>query len=317
MRYSALPSIVFVLALAGCFAGCRQPRHPPSDFRAETLDVRSAVQTADSIVLAYPVERKEVRKLSASRVDDGPLKLIETETTLVVLCVFKGQAPLKQIRFRHYQRNLENDVLIGPPQGPSGNVGVRGIFFLRRQATGMFRSVVDIYRPDIVTPWILDACDAGSCSRPSECISRFLLTFRPNYNRDVFLAQLRHNVRFSLLLVGPMDVFELLNKLSAQAGPRDVKERACRELSQRYKVFQPPCQRLMAGSPAEEEYRNTVAGFRERLRRQGLIWAQAQLETKDESEVRRYLEVLSRSSDSETRKIAESLLNSQKAVPKP
>jgi hypothetical protein len=267
--------------------------------------------------LAYPVERKELRKLSISGVDDGPLKLIETETTLVVLCVFKGQAPLKQIRFRHYQRNLENDVLIGPPQGPSGNVGVRGIFFLRRQATGMFRSVVDIYRPDIVTPWILDACDAGSCNKPSECISRLLLTFRPNYDHDAFLAHLRYNVRFSLLLVGPMDVFELLNKLSAQAGPHDVKERACRELSQWYSVFQPPCQRLMAGSPAEEEYLNTVAGFRERLRRGGLAWAQARLETKDKSEVLRYFEVLSRSSDDETRKIAKSLLNSQKAAPKP
>src|SRR5258708_37223812 len=134
--------------------------------------------------MAERVERKEGRKVWGSRVDDGPLKLIETETTLVVLCVFKGQAPLKQIRFRHYQRNLENDVLIGPPQGPSGHMGVRGIFFLRRQATGMFHSVVDIYRPDIITPWILDASDAGSCNIPSECISRFLLTFRPNYDRD-------------------------------------------------------------------------------------------------------------------------------------
>jgi hypothetical protein len=215
MRSPAL--IVFYLTLAGPFAGCRQSRHPPADFQAETLDARSAVRTADSIVLAYPVNRKVVRKLSViqsvtpfgTQVDDDPLPLLETEITLVVLSVFKGPPLAKEIRFRSYQEDHTYRVLIGPPQGPSGKMGDRGIFFLRRQPSGMFRSVVDVYRPDISTPWIPGTSEAGPCrNEPAQCISSFLLTFRPSYRQDSFLAELRLNARISLRLAGLAPSFD-------------------------------------------------------------------------------------------------------------
>ena len=310
--------IVFVLAIVGPFSGCNQPRHPPSDFHSETLDARSAVQTANSIVLAYPVNRKVIRELFVTQVDVDPMRLLETEMTLVVLSVFKGPALPKEIRFRHYDEDHRYDGLIGPPQGPSGRMGDRGIFFLRRQASGLFRSVVDVYRPDISTPWIGGTADAGPCTNaPAECISTFLLTFRPAYDQKWFLSELRLNARKSFLLIGSMNTFDLLNKLSEEADPDNVKRGACRELSEWYDVFPQHCRLLMAGLPAEEVYLNRAILLREHLRRGGMSWVLARLHTKDEGEALRYLQYLSQSSDAETRRIARDLLNSKKGVPKP
>jgi hypothetical protein len=318
MRYAALALIALLLALAGFFAGCHRPRHPPSDFHAETLDARSTVLTADSIVLGYPVNRKVIRELFLTQVDAEPLPYLETETTLVVLGVFKGPPLPKEIRFRHYDEDHRYVGVIGPPQGPSGRMGDRGIFFLRRQSTSMFRSIVDVFRPDISTPWIGGTADAGPCANaPAECISTFLLTFRPGYDQKRFISELRLNVRISWRLVAPMDLFELLNKLAEEADPDDVKRGACRELSEWYDVFPQRCRLLMAGSPAEQVYLNRAILLREHLRHGGTAWVLARLHTKDEGEALRYLQYLSQSSDAETRRITRSLLASQKTVPKP
>ncbi len=232
MQYAGVAATVLLLALAGCFRHGQRLQDPPSDFQAKTLDHRRAAQTADTIVLAYPVNRKVIRELSISQVNAEPLPLLETETTLVVLSVFKGPALPKEIRFRHYQEDHRYRGLVGMPQGPSGKIGDRGIFFLRRQSTGIFRSAVDVYRPDIRTPWIREASDAAECTNaPAECISKFLLTFRPSYDQASFLAELGLNSRMSLLLVGSMNTFDLLNKLTEEADPDDIKRGACGELS--------------------------------------------------------------------------------------
>ena len=317
MRYSSLAFSIFLLGLAGCLTHGKQLQDPPSDFRAETLDYKRDTQIADSIVFAYPVNRKEIRALSVTQVGANPLRLLETETNLVVVSVFKGPALPQQIRFRHYQKDYRYEMLVGMPQGPSGKVGERGIFFLRRQSTGMFRSVVDVYRPDIRTPWIREVSVAGPCTDPpAECISRFLLTFRPSYNQDSFLRGLQLSSRISLSLIGYVNTCEVLEKLAEEANPDDVKRRACGELSEFYGVFPQPCRQLMEDSTTQTQYPNRVVHFREGLLHGGMAWVQARLQTKDEGEVLRYLQLLTRSSDDETRRISKRLLNSKKTASK-
>jgi hypothetical protein len=310
-------SAIIIWMLASSFA-CRQHvQVAPRDFRPNTLDPKADVQEADMVVLGYPTQRREIRRFPVRQENrDRPqLQLVETETTLIVLRTFKGSVAGQTLHFRHYDY-VPLFFIIGPPQGPSGNIGSKGIFFLRKTSSGAFRSVVDVYRPDIPTPWIDGTSDVGSCTDASECISRFLLTFRPSYDQKRFLAELRLNARISLLLIGSMNAFALLNKLAEEADPDDVKRGACRELSEWYDVFPPRCRTLMAGLPAEKGYPDRTVQLREGLRR-GMAWVLVRLRTKDESEALRYLQFLSRSSDDETRRIAMNLLNSQKTSPKP
>jgi hypothetical protein len=310
-----LALILLFLTLCGCLTHGPELQDPPSDFQAQTLDYRRATESADSmtadiIVLAYPVVRKIIREVAITTISDAPPSSFqETETTLAVLSVFKGADLPNQIRFRQYQ---EDHRYRGLPQGPSGKMGDRGIFFLRRQSTGMFRSVVDVYRADIPTPWIREASDEGACTNAlAECISRFLLTFKPGYNQSSFLAELSHNVRVSLLLIGYLNTFDLLNKLVDEADSDEVEQGACIQLSESYALFPARCRVLMTGVP---KYRDSTVHFREGLRQGGMAWVQERLHTKDPAETLRYLQLLSRSSDDETRRMAKRLLNSQKAI---
>jgi hypothetical protein len=134
---------IFVGILAVLLGACQKQ---PPDLRMKTLDPKGAVQEADTIVLAYPVSQRDIRGLLVPSPDRPPLKLEETETTLQTLQVLRGAALPAQIRFRYY--DARGYAQIGPPQGPSGGVGSRGIFFLLKgQSEGIYRSVVDVYRP--------------------------------------------------------------------------------------------------------------------------------------------------------------------------
>ena len=172
---SLIVNTVFIWALTIPIAAC-QNSAVPLDVRAKTLDPRNAVQEADSIVFAYPVSQRDVREVFVPfEGRPEPMRLEETETTLKTLLVLKGAPLPAQIRFRYY--DTRGYVQVGPPQGPSGHMGSRGIFFLKQQADGSFRSAVDVYRPDIPTPWILGSREAEPCASSSDCVAKFLLTY--------------------------------------------------------------------------------------------------------------------------------------------
>src|SRR5262245_22573785 len=192
-----MTSIFVCLLLMSWSVGCQSVAEAPSDFRKETLDPKTAVRGADIIVLAYPTSQRDIdSELHVREVDRAePLRLLETETILAPLQVFKGSAPTNEVRFRHYKAG-SGYVLIGPPQGPSGGPGARGIFFLKNQS-GVFRSMVDFYRPDIPTPWITGSWDALQCSDASDCIVQTVLRFRRGDNASSFSNALLENTAIS------------------------------------------------------------------------------------------------------------------------
>jgi hypothetical protein len=124
----------------------------------KTIDPGDEVRDSDTIVLAAPISQRDIRALSV--VADGrdePLRLAETETTLKVFRVLKGRVESQEIRFYYY--DARGYPLIGAPRGASGGTGSKGVFFLRKQPEGIYRSTVDVYRPDISTPWMLEVPD--------------------------------------------------------------------------------------------------------------------------------------------------------------
>ena len=305
--YTLVTLVILLLARTSAQSIARPPYFQPG-----TLDVRVATQQAENIVLAFPVDRKELNRFAVVQEDRDTLHLIETETALEVLQVFKGPPLPQRIGFRHYRKDLEHDVLIGPPQGPSGKLGKRGIFFLRRDSAGLLRSFVDIYRPDIPTPWIGSAMDVPACQVMPDCIPRFLLTFGPSYDHRMFLANLRLNLRVSWLLVGYLKTFDYVNQL-AETKEDDIKLGACSELSAVYHVLPPSCRALASSAPIlEQNHVQGLARFRMAVRQGGMPYMLSLLQTKDESNVIPYVNILRKSGDSETADLIERLLTSRR-----
>ena len=202
---------------------------------------------------------------------------------------------------------------MGPPQGPTGHMGSRGIFFLKQQPTGIFRSLVDYYRPDISTPWITGS-DSLTCTRAADCIARTLLTFHKNNDVRSFAASLLESTAQSRQLVGFWNTLQLLTELAQGAYPTEIRHEACVELSKWYALgFPASCRSLIAGTPVEEEHVVRVARLRSKMREGGLSWLHDQIQPQDEVETTRYLEFLAASSDGETRKLAEDLLRTLRA----
>ena len=257
----AASEVTLTTLLALCGASCaRQAEKAPVDFRPETLNYKISITNADSIVLAYPISHKEVGRFEIRRFDNPRLPLIETETTLAVLHVFKGPNLPTNIVFRHYQEDDPHRPLIGPPQGPSGKLGERGIFFLRRSSPALFRSVVDIYRPDISTPWIREPVELPAPrERLPDSIAAFLLRFNLAYDRALFLSDLHRNTAISWLLVGDLNTSNYLKGLVEGSDPADVKRGACAELSERYHAAPDYCKALLADSVGERKHLDRAA----------------------------------------------------------
>lgn len=306
---SALLDVLLACSLVGCW----QPQDPPPDFQPKMLDPKVGVQEADTIVLGYPTVRRDVSSVFSIRGAAPYLKVIETETTLVVQQALKGATLPKELKFRHYS---DYPFLSGPPQGPSGHMGERGIFFLRRQPTGTFRSAVDIYRPDIPTRWITGSSKAVPCSDPRDCVARVLLSFGQGDEADSFAAGLQTgNALLSLPLIGFLKTFQLLNELVQERYPHQVRLLACTRLSSMYALeFPSQCRALIAGTRAEQEYTHRVAILRGRLKEGGVAWLQGgrQFDPKGPTETLQDLELIAKSADLETRKVAETLLKSLK-----
>ena len=298
------------LLMLGFSSGCQQFAAPPSDLRLENLNPIKAVEEADLILLAYPVAQRDVAKLTFRAVGNGePLKLLESETTLDVVRVIKGPALPSQIRFQHY-RPWGEKMLAGPPRGPSGPMLSRGIFFLDRRPEGVFRSVVDLYRPFIPTPWILKPVDQQPCARPRDCIARLLMTYNPPDDAEVFCDYLHWSVPISQLLIGYLNTVELLSDLVSVTHPEDVRRQACLETAKRYPLELPsPCTSLLSGSSVEEEYISAAAKLRDDLAKGGVPWIRQRIGAESDGPTR-YLELLAKSSDVETRSLAERMLKS-------
>ena len=292
-----------VLILASLFTACqRRVEAPPSDFVMKTLDPSTAVQEADVIVLAYPVARKELGHVSVD--------LLETETTLKVMRVYKGKVLANEIRFRHYEGY--SFILMGPPQGPSGKMGSKGVFFLRQKPNGTYRSLVDYYRPDFPTRWIIEPIDELPCTPDSACIARLLFSVHPQDDVQVFSSEIGSNVANSQLLVGILETFRLLDSLAARSS-EVVRRLACEEEFRRYVLeISTTCRSEIAGTNAERDYLTRSQRLQENLRQGGITWVRERIQTNSEAEIKEYLQILIDGPNSETRKLATGLLKIQR-----
>lgn len=310
MSHNTLASTVLCLALASQFAACQQQ---PRGFLRQTLNPKLAVQEADLIVLAYPVSRRDVghqRSIPRQGEDVSlpPLRIMETETTLAVMQVFKGAQKPQELRFRHYDAR-DYSFITGPPKGASGPMGSRGIFFLRRQPDGIFRSFVDIFRPDIPTPWIFRQPESEPCA-PPDCVAKFLLTYHPSDDAQSFSSQLLKNVAISEQVTGFLNTFELLSALTARTNPNVVTQQACLEMSKWYALEFPSVCNNMVVANARQDALAQADRLRKALQEGGLSWVQRHIGTMAESQVTQYLRLLTTSSNQETRALAERLLRS-------
>jgi hypothetical protein len=310
MRHKVTSTLLFLaLSFSG---GCQEPINAPSDFNPVTLSVKEALQSADLVTLAYPISQRDVNgtylfRRSGDR--EPPLRVIETETTLVVMKTLKGRLSLSSIRVRHYDGRGYSQ--IGPPQGPSGGIGSRGVFFLKGNATSSYRSLVDVYRPDIPTPWIADLQDGKLCEGPAACLAELLLTFHEHDKPSAFSAGLMTSAMTSRQLIGFLKTFKLLTNLTAGSYPEPVTQAACTQLSQMYALELPSkCLSLFAGTPLEKEYLEHVSLLRSKLKSGGLSWLQDRIQSSDHRDVISYLEILKQSGHEETRRMAETLINS-------
>ena len=200
-------------------------------------------------------------------------------------------------------------MIVGPPQGPSGLPGSRSLHFLRKGSDGVYRSSVDIYRPDIGTPWIGKVVDEGLCENPPLCISRLLLTYRDSDDAASFAASLSVNVADSRQLSGFMSTFELLEGLVEGAAPIVVKRAACSELSGWY-VLEIPlgCRSILPDFFTSMEYLARVGRYQKELHDGGFAWMRRRAEISSESDVLRYRQYLLKSADEETRRLAKQLM---------
>jgi hypothetical protein len=308
MRSLAFSTQVLILAVA--LAGCQAQMPSPKDLRAKMLDIRTAAQESDLVVLAYPVSQRDLRRLAAPVANQPEsLRLAETETTLRVLRVLKGPRLPSEIRFHYY--DARGYTQVGPPQGPSGHMGSRGIFFLNIRSDGSFRSAVDVYRPDIPMPWLMGTGESEVCAEVAGCIAGLLLRFREADNAESFASRLVVNVSIARQLTGVFGTFDLLNALAGmQVLPDVVRRGVCTEMASWYPLEMPSrCRTVIVGTPAEKRYLVQLAKLREALRSGGVRWIHDQIATNDADDEERYLNLLSSSADEQVRELANDLEN--------
>lgn len=297
-------SALVAIALAASLAACSKP----DDIRQRTLDPLRDLAESDSVVLACPVSEREIRRVTTPRADGATvLAIAETEITLRTLHVLKGPPLPREVKYRFYGGG--DYIQIGPQQGPSGAMGAKGIYFLRRRADDRFRSAVDLFRPDISTPWLAGRVDFGPCPSPQKCLADILLTLRAGDDARSFAAWLDDNVATANYVVGPLPTFDYLRALTPEDCPEVVRRAACVVMSSRYPLeFPPVCDAFIAGTSAAQNRVRVARGLREQLRLHGLVFVRSEIRSNDEGDVRRYLKLLENCEDSETRAIAKNLL---------
>ncbi len=297
-------SAVFALALAASLAACNKPK----DIRQRTLDPLLDLAESDSVVLAYPMSKREVRGVTTPRADGGPvLAIAEIEVTLRTLHVLKGPPLPPEVKYRFYGGG--NYIQVGPQQGPCDAMGAKGIYFLRRRPDGGFRSAIDLFLPDISTPWLKGRVDFGPCASPQKCLADVLLTLRLGDDARSFAAWMDDNVSIVHYVTGPLPTFDYLVALTTENSPEVVRHAACVAMSSRYPLeFPPVCEAFIAGTPAAQNRVKVARGLREQLKLRGLAFVRGEIRSNDAGDVKRYLKLLENCEDSETRAIAKGLL---------
>jgi len=293
------------LAMSACGA---QPSLP-ADLRSATLDPSTAVDRADSIVVATVMGHRDIQEFPTPwRGDGDPKRLAEVEVSLKVIQMIKGQQLPAEVRYRFYD-GRGYGVVFGMPKGPSGPVGSTGIFFLARRPDGPLRSLVDVYRPDIEMPWLAGPLQQEACGSPRECIAKLLLTYEKSDDAQAFAGSLIANVPLSRRLVGFLSTFDLVIRLAGDDQPSDVvRHGACRQLALSYALeFPSTCVSLVGDSKTVADAATRGAELREHLKNGGIAWVQRRIGTDDGSAMTRYVELLLNSPDRATRTAAEEL----------
>lgn len=269
----------------------------PNDFRPATIDPQVAASRADVIVLAYPVDQRIIRDFTAADEQHRrKVHISEVETRLRVVHLIKGLGGRSDVQFDHYQEQAP--VLIGPPQGPSGGIGARGIFFLRRQSGPVFRSLVDVSRPDIRTPWVRDSVVLPACASPAECIAELLMALSPGDNEESFAASLRDNMAIVRELVGYTRTLGLVEQLLRSSPPAPIPLQGCIVMSEWFPLeLTRACISVISGTPAGRAYTDRLHRNEMELRQKGLSWLEGRVHPNDDEEFLAYLESLSDSAD--------------------
>ena len=294
-----MPTIVqlIITCIVFSLSGACTPHGLPHDFRPETIDPLQAAFMADVIVLAYPVSERGIGDFIA--VDEQHCRKIhirEVETTLRVIHVLKGLHDKSDVRFNHYQE--EAPVLIGPPQGPSEGIGVRAVFFLRKQSGPVFRSLVDIYRPDIRTSWVRDDVVLGACADPALCIAELLMMLSPGDNEQSFAASIGDNIAVVRELVGYKRALDLVRQLLRSSPTAPIQSAACIAMSGWFALeLTRSCSLVLSGTPAGTAYTDRLRKNEIQLRKRGLSWVEERVRPNDDEEFLAYLDSLSDSAD--------------------
>jgi hypothetical protein len=271
------------------------------DARIKTLNPREAIEEADVILIAVPLSSKDLRGAHAYRDTGGnPIALVEVETTLRVLQVIKGPSGSHELSFRFY--DSRESAQIGPPRGPSGDSNSASMFFLNQDTRG-FRALVDVFRPDIPVDWLNGRAALDECGTPSQCIGRFLLTYRESDDATRFAERLADNMAIVRQVNGYVQALELLQEVIRNASPPPVRHAACVEMLRWY-AMEAASACLGSESPAATPVLQRRALLLDQLKRGGVAWIRNRIDTHDDNELKRYFEILKRSDDPEVRRIA-------------
>jgi hypothetical protein len=299
---------LFAALLLTSSSTCQVRSRTPDDLRIQTLEPRADTELSELIVFGYPVSRTEVRGLSLRQPGTSePIRLTEIETTIHPLRIIKGAPISTDVRYRFY--DIQGEITIGPPKGPSGNINARGLFFLRRGSDSVFRAAVDVFRPDIPTPWLFDLPPGDSCTEPTACVAALLLTYHQGDDSAAFAARLLVNVAISRTLVGFVDTFELLNRLANTISyPIVVNRSACLEILKWYELETPSvCHSLIGDVLEEQQQTRRSAKLKDDFRGGGILWVERRIGSNEARVVDRYLKLLSGSGDPEVRAEAQRL----------
>jgi len=223
--------------------------------------------------------------------------------------VIKGPPLPAEIQFRFYD-GRGYTMIVGTPKGASGAIGSSGIFFLQRRAGGVFRSAVDISRPDIGAPWLKRSPQGDACSSPRECVADLLLNYGKPDDAHAFASSLLTSGAICRRLIGFLGTFDLLKQLAIDdQHPEVVRHGACAELAHSYALeFPPACSSLTGDAKTLADSSERAADLRDRLRKGGVAWARRRIGSEDQGNAKRYLQILKQSPDLETREVASSLL---------
>src|SRR5215475_14544606 len=101
MPLTVIDRLIIVLAFAALLTTCRAQRQEwPADLRLANLDAPTAIDHADSVVLASVLGRRDLRELPTNwQGGAAPKTLAEVEVSLKVLRVLKGPRLPTEIRF--------------------------------------------------------------------------------------------------------------------------------------------------------------------------------------------------------------------------